>query len=98
MSAPTVKSADLVWMEGDQPFSSRFDDVYFSRDSGLEETRHVFLTHNRLAERWRAMAARRLRRPHAAATGGLQATINCPDWATGHQWIIAAFRWIIGQF
>ena len=56
MSAPTVESADLVWMEGDQPFSSRFDDVYFSRDSGLEETRHVFLTHNRLAERWRAMA------------------------------------------
>ena len=57
MSAPTVESADLVWMEGDQPFSSRFDDVYFSRDSGLEETRHVFLTHNQLAERWHAMAA-----------------------------------------
>ncbi|MEL0167586.1 MAG: bifunctional tRNA (5-methylaminomethyl-2-thiouridine)(34)-methyltransferase MnmD/FAD-dependent 5-carboxymethylaminomethyl-2-thiouridine(34) oxidoreductase MnmC [Pseudomonadaceae bacterium] len=57
MSAPTIESAELVWMDGDQPFSSRFDDVYFSRDSGLDETRHVFLQHNRLPERWPALHA-----------------------------------------
>ena len=57
MSAPTIESADLVWMDGDQPFSSRFDDVYFSRESGLDETRHVFLTHNRLEQRWTALSA-----------------------------------------
>lgn len=57
MSAPTIESADLVWMDGDQPFSSRFDDVYFSRESGLDETRHVFLTHNRLSERWSSLGA-----------------------------------------
>ncbi|WP_238873675.1 bifunctional tRNA (5-methylaminomethyl-2-thiouridine)(34)-methyltransferase MnmD/FAD-dependent 5-carboxymethylaminomethyl-2-thiouridine(34) oxidoreductase MnmC [Halopseudomonas maritima] len=44
-------------MDGDQPFSTRFADVYFSRDSGLDETRHVFLQHNQLAERWRALSA-----------------------------------------
>ncbi len=41
----------LDWVNG-QPFSSRFCDVYFSTDSGLEETRHVFLQGNRLAERF----------------------------------------------
>ena len=44
----------LEWHEG-QPYSSQFGDVYFSRESGLEETRHVFLQHNQLAERWQAL-------------------------------------------
>jgi tRNA 5-methylaminomethyl-2-thiouridine biosynthesis bifunctional protein len=46
----------LDWLEG-QPFSSRFGDVYFSGDSGLEETRHVFLQGNRLAERFAPLSA-----------------------------------------
>jgi tRNA U34 5-methylaminomethyl-2-thiouridine-forming methyltransferase MnmC len=41
----------LDWKDG-QPFSDRFGDVYFSNDSGLEETHHVFLQGNRLAERF----------------------------------------------
>ena len=45
----------LDWKEG-QPFSSRFDDVYFSTDSGLEEKRHVFLQGNALAERFSALS------------------------------------------
>ena len=57
MSHTSVESADLTWMDGDQPFSTLFDDVYFSRDSGLDETRHVFLLHNQLAERWAALEA-----------------------------------------
>ena len=57
MSHTSVESADLTWMDGDQPFSTRFADVYFSRDSGLDETRHVFLLHNQLAERWAALEA-----------------------------------------
>ena len=44
----------LEWHEG-QPYSPQFGDVYFSRESGLEETRHVFLHHNQLAERWQAL-------------------------------------------
>ncbi|MBI5889191.1 MAG: bifunctional tRNA (5-methylaminomethyl-2-thiouridine)(34)-methyltransferase MnmD/FAD-dependent 5-carboxymethylaminomethyl-2-thiouridine(34) oxidoreductase MnmC [Nitrosomonadales bacterium] len=46
----------LDWKDG-QPFSNRFGDVYFSTDSGLEETRHVFLHGNRLAERFAALSA-----------------------------------------
>lgn len=40
-----------------RPESSRFGDVYFSRDNGLEETRYVFLAHNRLPERFRSVPA-----------------------------------------
>lgn len=48
---PSVIPAELNWRDG-VPESRQFGDVYFSRDNGLEETRHVFLKHNRLAERF----------------------------------------------
>lgn len=41
----------LVFRDG-MPASSRFDDVYFSRDGGLEETGHVFLAGAGLPEAW----------------------------------------------
>ena len=34
------------------PRSARYDDVYFSREDGLAESRYVFLTHNRLPDRF----------------------------------------------
>jgi len=48
---PTIEPAELAWHDG-VPESKRFGDVYFSRDNGLEETRHVFLQHNQLPERF----------------------------------------------
>jgi len=45
--------AQLDWKDGDIPVSTRFDDPYFSLQSGLEETRHVFLRGNGLPERVR---------------------------------------------
>lgn len=54
MSIQPPNQALLEWHDG-QPYSAHFGDVYFSRESGLEETRHVFLRHNQLAERWQAM-------------------------------------------
>ncbi|MBP4047378.1 bifunctional tRNA (5-methylaminomethyl-2-thiouridine)(34)-methyltransferase MnmD/FAD-dependent 5-carboxymethylaminomethyl-2-thiouridine(34) oxidoreductase MnmC [Chromobacterium violaceum] len=50
----THSHAQLVWQDG-QPMSAVFGDVYFSRASGLEETRHVFLRHNQLEERFAAL-------------------------------------------
>jgi tRNA 5-methylaminomethyl-2-thiouridine biosynthesis bifunctional protein len=44
----------LDWQQG-QPYSARFGDVYFSRDSGLEEKRYVFLQGNRLIERFASL-------------------------------------------
>ncbi|MBI1363637.1 MAG: tRNA (5-methylaminomethyl-2-thiouridine)(34)-methyltransferase MnmD [Proteobacteria bacterium] len=44
--------AKLDWTDDGQPLSKSHGDVYFSRASGLDETRHVFLTGNSLPARW----------------------------------------------
>lgn len=57
-STPRISTpAQLDWQDG-QPTSIAFGDVYFSRDAGLDETRHVFLQHNQLAERFAALPQR----------------------------------------
>lgn len=53
---PSIETAELSWHEG-VPESSRFGDVYFNREDGLAESRHVFLRPNRLAERFEAVPA-----------------------------------------
>jgi tRNA 5-methylaminomethyl-2-thiouridine biosynthesis bifunctional protein len=44
----------IDWVDG-QPYSPEFGDVYFSRASGMDETRHVFLEGNRIVERFAAL-------------------------------------------
>lgn len=51
-TAPT-----LEWLQGDVPRAPDFDDTYFSKAGGLEETRHVFLAGNRLPERLEGRSA-----------------------------------------
>lgn len=50
-----LELAELNWQAGDIPFARDFADIYFSPSEGLAETRYVFLQHNQLAERWRAL-------------------------------------------
>ncbi|RYY01677.1 MAG: bifunctional tRNA (5-methylaminomethyl-2-thiouridine)(34)-methyltransferase MnmD/FAD-dependent 5-carboxymethylaminomethyl-2-thiouridine(34) oxidoreductase MnmC [Gammaproteobacteria bacterium] len=50
-----IHNATLEWDEEGQPISAVFGDVYFSKANGLEETRHVFLHHNQLPERFTAL-------------------------------------------
>ncbi|WP_349928649.1 FAD-dependent 5-carboxymethylaminomethyl-2-thiouridine(34) oxidoreductase MnmC [Acinetobacter sp. A1-4-2] len=53
MSHP-IQTADLDWQHVDGievPVSKQFGDVYFSKDNGLLETRHVFLNGNDLSTR-----------------------------------------------
>lgn len=52
----SIQYARLDWDEEGQPLSSVFGDVYFSRANGLAETRHVFLQHNQLAQRWQTLS------------------------------------------
>lgn len=54
---PELPHAQLDWDDQGRPRSRVFDDVYFSSDSGLEETRHVFIEQNRLRERFAALNA-----------------------------------------
>nr|WP_193568816.1 bifunctional tRNA (5-methylaminomethyl-2-thiouridine)(34)-methyltransferase MnmD/FAD-dependent 5-carboxymethylaminomethyl-2-thiouridine(34) oxidoreductase MnmC [Citrobacter sp. NCU1] len=47
-----IQPANLEFNAEGTPVSRDFDDVYFSNDNGLEETRYVFLGGNHLAERF----------------------------------------------
>ncbi|MCA8959154.1 MAG: bifunctional tRNA (5-methylaminomethyl-2-thiouridine)(34)-methyltransferase MnmD/FAD-dependent 5-carboxymethylaminomethyl-2-thiouridine(34) oxidoreductase MnmC [Planctomycetes bacterium] len=49
---PDLRPPEIQWT-GDDPTSVAFDDVYFSREGGVEETEHVFLAGNDLPRRWR---------------------------------------------
>ncbi|MFJ4144748.1 bifunctional tRNA (5-methylaminomethyl-2-thiouridine)(34)-methyltransferase MnmD/FAD-dependent 5-carboxymethylaminomethyl-2-thiouridine(34) oxidoreductase MnmC [Pseudomonas sp. NPDC089734] len=52
-----TRHAQIDWDEQGNPHSRAFSDVYFSTESGLEETRHVFLVQNDLRERFTALPA-----------------------------------------
>ena len=46
-----IKPAQIQWTDG-TPVSTQFEDIYFHKGNGLEETEYVFLHHNKLKERW----------------------------------------------
>ncbi|RMQ49471.1 tRNA 5-methylaminomethyl-2-thiouridine biosynthesis bifunctional protein MnmC [Pseudomonas cichorii] len=52
-----TRHAQIDWDEQGNPHSRAFSDVYFSTESGLAETRHVFLVQNDLRERFGALPA-----------------------------------------
>ncbi|MFU9136775.1 bifunctional tRNA (5-methylaminomethyl-2-thiouridine)(34)-methyltransferase MnmD/FAD-dependent 5-carboxymethylaminomethyl-2-thiouridine(34) oxidoreductase MnmC [Erwinia tasmaniensis] len=52
MKNAPIEHAELSWNEEGTPVSRAFGDVYFSNESGLEETRHVFLGGNRIPDRF----------------------------------------------
>ncbi len=47
-----IQTATLDFNNEGTPVSRQFDDVYFSNDNGLEETRYVFLDGNQLGSRF----------------------------------------------
>ncbi len=47
-----VQPATLYWNEAGVPVSETFDDIYYSQENGLDESRHVFLQGNDLPQRW----------------------------------------------
>lgn len=47
-----IKTAQLSWNDKGEPSADKFDDLYFSTNDGLLETRYVFIEQNRLQERW----------------------------------------------
>ncbi|HEX5056385.1 MAG TPA: bifunctional tRNA (5-methylaminomethyl-2-thiouridine)(34)-methyltransferase MnmD/FAD-dependent 5-carboxymethylaminomethyl-2-thiouridine(34) oxidoreductase MnmC [Gammaproteobacteria bacterium] len=62
MSRPPTRNiplapATLDW-QGNVPLSRQYGDIYFSSRDGLAESRHVFLHHNELPQRWRDAALR----------------------------------------
>ncbi|NIG20499.1 bifunctional tRNA (5-methylaminomethyl-2-thiouridine)(34)-methyltransferase MnmD/FAD-dependent 5-carboxymethylaminomethyl-2-thiouridine(34) oxidoreductase MnmC [Pantoea sp. Al-1710] len=52
MKLAPLEHAQLNWNDQGTPVSRAFDDVYFSNDNGLEETRYVFLNGNQIPLRF----------------------------------------------
>lgn len=50
-----LQHAQIDWDDQGRPHSRQYDDVYFSKNEGIEETQHVFLEQNRLRERCTAL-------------------------------------------
>jgi len=51
INSKIMSHADIEWQDG-LPYSKQFQDIYFSRQDGLEETHYTFIEGNRLKERW----------------------------------------------
>ena len=51
MPFQVIQTADLLWKDG-LPVSKSFDDIYFSKENGLQEVQHVFIEGNDLIRRW----------------------------------------------
>ena len=64
-----VSTAQLDWSEDGTPVSQQFGDVYFSRHSGIDETRYVFLEQNDLPARLKALADTKTATFHIGETG-----------------------------
>lgn len=54
-----IHYAQIDWDDQGRPHSRQFDDIYFSKDQSLEETRHVFIDQNDLHQRFSALEAGR---------------------------------------
>ncbi len=75
-----TENAPLEWRDG-QPYSTRFQDIYFSSDDGLAETDYVFLQGNDLSRRFQQL-------------GSTEFTIMETGFGTGLNFLCAAKLWL----
>jgi len=52
LSGYGLKCASLQWREG-QPYNEQYQDQYFAREGGYQETLYTFFKQNHLPERWK---------------------------------------------
>ena len=79
-------SQTFEWRNG-QPYSTRFEDVYFSTSAdnpqqGLFETEHVFLKQNKLPERWQHLSEPTFTIAETGFGTGLNFLCACRLWLT----------------
>lgn len=72
--------ADVDWTEHSDPVSLRFDDVYYSREDGAAESRHVFLQGNNLPARWNDFGDRTFRIAETGFGTGLNFLLTWEAW------------------
>jgi tRNA 5-methylaminomethyl-2-thiouridine biosynthesis bifunctional protein len=52
LTQASLRQANLKWDAQGQPKSEEFDDFYFNTDSGIDESRYVFINPTQLQQRW----------------------------------------------
>lgn len=52
LTQASLRQANVKWDEQGQPKSEKFDDFYFNTDSGIDESRYVFINPSQLKKRW----------------------------------------------
>lgn len=75
----TTTPAALEWRDG-LPYSTAFDDVYFSSDNGLLETKYVFMEGNELHTRWKSLADSNFIIMETGFGTGLNFLCACKTW------------------
>lgn len=76
-----VENANISWLESGLPYSTEFQDIYYSAVDALAESEHVFLAANNLRERWRtASEADRFRIGELGFGCGLNFLQTCKLW------------------
>lgn len=81
MQNPIIEWRSLDQQGQPQPYSTIFQDVYYSSDNGLLETDYVFLQGNQLRQRWQQLADNRF-------------TIIETGFGTGLNFLCAAQLWL----
>ena len=74
--------AEVEWTGDGDPFSPRFKDVYYSREDGAAESRHVFLRGNDLPRRWSKTGDRTFRIAETGFGTGLNFLLTWESWLT----------------
>ena len=49
-----IVTADILWHQN-LPFSNQYDELYYSADNGIEQSRHIFIEGNDLLNRWQRL-------------------------------------------
>ena len=57
LTGANINPADIRWDDQGQPKSHEFDDFYFNTDSGIDESRFVFVQPSNLQQRGKNTAA-----------------------------------------
>jgi tRNA 5-methylaminomethyl-2-thiouridine biosynthesis bifunctional protein len=52
LTQASLHQANINWDAQGQPKSEEFDDFYFNTDSGINESRYVFINPTQLQQRW----------------------------------------------
>ena len=79
-----LSEPDLQWNDTGQPYSTEYQDIYFSRSSGLDETEHVFIEGNQLRQRFAKLNCPEQNRNFTVAETGFGTGLNflttCSIW------------------